>query len=66
MMKWAVREYPLSKVIVRAVVSLYHGAKKKAKMRSKLSKKIGCKLVYTKNLSCHHCFFEFAVEHGKI
>ena len=37
MMEWAMRKIGLPKVIVRAVISLYHGAKTKVRMGTELS-----------------------------
>ena len=38
MMEWAIRKKDLSEVFVRAVMSLYHGAKTKVNVGSKICK----------------------------
>ena len=57
-MEWAMRKKGLPEVIVRAVMSLYYGAKLKVQVGSELSEKSWYKLVYIKDLCCHHCFLQ--------
>ena len=53
-MEWAMRKKGLSEVIVRAVMSLYDGAKTKVRVGSAYSEGFEVKLVYIKDLCCHH------------
>ena len=48
------RKKGLSEVIVWAVMSLYDGAKTKARVGSAYSEEFKVKLVYIKDLCCHH------------
>ena len=53
-MEWAMRKKGLSEVIVRAVMSLYDGAKTRLRVGSAYSEKFEVKLVYIKDLCCRH------------
>ena len=55
-MEWAMRKKGLLEVIVRAVMSLYHGAKTKVRVDLSHLKNSWYKLVYIKDLCYCHCF----------
>ena len=57
-MEWTMRKKGLPEVIVRAVMSLEHGAKTKVRVGSELSQEFLVKLVYIKDLCCRHCFLQ--------
>ena len=54
MVEWAMRKKGLSEVIVRAVMSLYDGAKTRVRVGSAYSQEFKAKLVYVKDLCCRH------------
>ena len=58
LMGWAVRKKCSPEVIVRAVLSLDHGAKTKVKVRSELSEKFLMQVGVHKYLCYCHCFLQ--------
>ena len=58
MMEWAMRKKCLPRVIVRAVISLYHGAKTKVRVNLSYLRNSWYKLLYIKDLCCRHCFLQ--------
>ena len=53
------RKKSLSKVIVSAVMNLYHGIKTKLRVALRLSEKFWVQVVYIKNVPCLRCFLKF-------
>ena len=56
LMEWAMRKKDLPEVIVRVVMSPYHGKKRKFEWDVSYQKNSGYKWIYIKNLCCRHCF----------
>ena len=57
-MEWAMTKKCLPEVIVRAVMSLYHGQKRKFEWNLSYLKNSWFKLVDIKDLCCRYCFLQ--------
>ena len=53
--EWAMRKKKVPEVIVKAVMSLYNGAKTNVKMGSGVSNKFSVNDVLCTRQCCHHC-----------
>ena len=57
-MRWTTRKKSMPEVIATAVMSLYHGAKTKVRVRIELFEEFLEQVVYIKHLCCRPCFLQ--------